>query len=159
MSPPARVLCLLVFSVFLTTSVVAQVTTTSAYVTSSEVYCTSVNSDEPLTVPSDAVCGCRTPTTNGPAECARPDEELSRLLDHDSTDRLVSYLRRLTDLVVTKLPSAKRAYVRFIWPAVDSDGNLVARAVMYHYGDRSPRPDMLPGILTAAATPLADRVY
>jgi hypothetical protein len=134
------------------------VTTVTNFVAAAETYCAPV-SDDPLTVPANAVCGCRTPTESGPAKCARPDEELSRLLDHDSTDHLVSYLKRLTDLATTALPAAQRAYLRYVWPSVDSDGNLVAREVMYRYGARAPRPDTLPGILTRTNIPVTDRDY
>jgi hypothetical protein len=137
----------------------AQVTTSSQFVTTAEVACTVVKSTEALSVPPDAVCGCRTPTANGPAVCARPDEELSRLLDHDTTDHLVGYLKRLTVLAVTKLPPAQRAYVRFIWPAIDAEGNLVARVVLYRYGSDSPVGDTLPGILEGASRPLTERGY
>ena len=92
----ARVLTCLILG-FFAGPVFAQVTTTSDYVTTAEALCMVVKSTDALSVPPAAVCGCRTPTANGPAECARPDEELSRLVDHDTTNHLAAYLTLLTD--------------------------------------------------------------
>jgi len=139
--------------------VFGQVTTTSDYVTTAEALCTVVKSTDALSVPPAAVCGCRTPTANGPAECARPDEELSRLVDHDTTNHLAAYLTLLTDLVATKLPAVQRAYVRFIWPTVDGEGNLVARQILYRSRNGPLLIDTLPGILAGPSKPPTERPY
>ena len=154
-----RAACLSVVVCLAAVSVRAQVTTTSKFVTAVEAVCVAVNSSDPLSIPDKAVCGCRTPTATGPAQCARPDEELSRLVDHDTTDHVVSYLKVLADVASTKVAAAQRAYLRFIWPALDTDGNLVARQILYHYGDAAPLLDTLPGILTTSATPLTERGF
>ena len=154
----ARVLTCLILG-FFAGPVFAQVTTTSDYVTTAEALCMVVKSTDALSVPPAAVCGCRTPTANGPAECARPDEELSRLVDHDTTNHLAAYLTLLTDLAATKLPAVQRAYVRFIWPTVDGEGNLVARQILYRSHNGPLLIDTLPGILAGPSKPPTERPY
>src|SRR5262245_34909080 len=79
----------------------AQVTTESRRLAVKRTECVLIPHTEPLRVPEHEVCGCvklpKLPdgSDGGIGDCARPQDELTRLVDHDTTVRLIAYLELL----------------------------------------------------------------
>lgn len=134
----------------------AQVTTSSPPLAAERAACTLIPSSQRLEVPAGAVCGCYASTDPSKAQiCARPQEELTRLVDHDTTEHLLAYLRRLT--TAAKVATDGR-FVRFVWAGPDAEGKRVARSVVFDPDGNQPTL-VLPGVTASASTLLASRRY
>jgi len=133
----------------------AQVTTEARRLSVVRDTCALIPHTQPLRVPADKVCGCVQQADGSIGECARPQDELTRLVDHDTTEHLIAYLR----LVATKAGIATwTPHIRFVWAGPNADGKRVARSIVYHYGDEKLTTE-LPGVTAAVADPLAGRKY
>src|SRR5687767_2009736 len=149
---------LLVSGALLTATVVpatAQVTTGAARLSVSRTSCALIARTELLRVPADEVCGCVELADGAIGDCAGPHDELTRLVDHDTTAHLITYLQ----LLATKAGIAtSQPYIWFVWAGPNGEGKRVARSVLYHYGDET-FTTVLPGVTAAAGDALANRKY
>ena len=127
----------------------AQVTTGAKRLSVVRTSCVLIPHNEPLRVPKGEVCGCVKEADGAIGECARPQDELTRLVDHDTTEHLIAYL----ELLATKAGIATaKPHIRFVWAGPNADGKRVARSVLHHYGEKT-LTTVLPGVTAAATDP------
>jgi hypothetical protein len=152
-----RTLSLAALLLVLATPAASQITTTPSSLRTARAVCAAVPSG-PLSMPPGAVCGCRAPSSDTPPACARPQDELTRLVDHDTTAHLVTYLQLLVNRV--KAPDiVAGSYFRLVWPAVGAEGKLVARQLVFQDGAHEPVQATLPGIVASGTTAPTKRKY
>lgn len=129
----------------------AQVTTGSKRLSVTRTACVLVPHTEPLRVPKGEVCGCVKQAGGAIGDCARPQDELTRLVDHDTTANLIAYL----ELLATKAGIATaKPYVRYVWAGPNADGKRVVRSVLHHFGENT-LTTVLPGVTAASTDPIA----